>query len=107
MKNAKDHAPNGGSNRQPFAPCFAGYLTKERLLSFPRHFYLVSNVANNPFNPALEIEVVEEVSREALWRMIVDWRLNGRKFAVFLDEESFKADKDERLKMARALMRAQ
>ena len=107
MNNDK-HVPfSHGSNKRAPGPWFTGCLTKERLRSFPQHFYLVSKVAHNPFNPAMELEVTEKISREALWRMIVDCRLNGRTFAVFLDERSFQADKDERLKMAWALMRSQ
>jgi hypothetical protein len=106
--NYRDDLPtHNGSNKQASAPWFAGDLTKERLQSFPKHFFLVSNVAHNPLNPVMELEVTEEVSRGALWRMVVDRRLNGRRFAVFLDEESFQEHKDERLKAAWSLIRVQ
>ena len=106
MQNEQNTPPiNGEPQMQSLAPWFAGRLTRELLVSFPQHFFLVSSIAHNPFNPAMELEVTAEISREALWRMIVDWRLNGRTFAVFLDEEAFQAYKDERLKAAWSLLR--
>jgi hypothetical protein len=108
MNYRDDLTRDCGSNSLPSAaPWFVGYLTKTRLQSLPKHCYLVSNVAHNPFNPVMELEITEDVSREALWCMIVDWRLNGRTFAVFLDERSFQENKDARLKAARSLIKVQ
>jgi hypothetical protein len=104
MQNDKDNQHSTDSNKQPCAPWFSGRLTKERLFAFPDHCFLISNVAHSPFNPALELELNAKISREALWRLIVDCRLDGRTFVVFLDDESFQVDKHERLKVARGLI---
>jgi hypothetical protein len=69
------------------------------LFSLPGHFFLLSNVGDNPASPALVCEVTEETCREALWRLIVVRRLDGRTFDVFADKASLQAEKDERLKI--------
>jgi hypothetical protein len=104
VQNDKDDQPRTDPNKQSRAPWFSGPLTKERLLACPDQSFIISNVAHSPFNPALELQLTEEISRESLWRLIVDCRLDGRTFAVFLDNETFQAEKDARLKMAWGLI---
>lgn len=91
------------SMAQPTAPLFVGSLRMKRLKAFPDHFFLVSGVGWDVWTPAIEIEVTTETSREALWQMIVACHLDGRRFYAFSDEESFQADKAERMKLASAL----
>ena len=86
-------------NKQPTA-LFRGPLTRGRLKRLPNHFFLLSNIGASAFCSALEIEVTAATSREALWRLIVDNRLDGRTFSVFADAESLQAEKIERLKVA-------
>jgi hypothetical protein len=100
MRTDKDDRLGNDSDNQPSAPLFAGRLTKMRLMTLPDNFFLISNVAPTPFTPALEVEVTKETSREALWRLIVDRRLNGRTFSAFRDKEGLQAEKDRRLKFS-------
>jgi len=101
-KNISDSRERN-SMTQPVAPLFIGKLRKKQLKAFPDHFFLVSGIGWDIWTPAHEIEVTAETSREALWHMIVACHLDGRRFSAFSDEESFQADKLERMKLASAL----
>jgi hypothetical protein len=93
--------PGSKSPNQPSSPLFRGPLTKKRLLALPGHFYLISNVCHDPITPLLEIEVKADMSRQRLWELIVDCRVNRRTVLVFSDAEGLQAEKDLRLEITR------
>jgi hypothetical protein len=99
MESKNDHHGNNEVPVQISAPLFVGQLTKGHLKSLPGHFFLLSNIGD-PLNSALEIEVQEETSREAVWRLLVDRRLDGRTFFAFRDRESLEAEKLARWRAA-------
>jgi hypothetical protein len=103
MQNSLSDSLESNSVTQPTAPLFVGKLSKKQLKAFPCHFFLVSGIGWDAWTPALEIEVTTETSREALWHIIVARHLDGRRFYAFSDEESFRADKLERVKLASEL----
>jgi hypothetical protein len=88
------------AKNHPSGPLFAGHLTRTLLKALPGHFFLISNIGENLLTAALEIEVTSQTSWEALWRLIVNRHLNQRSFSVFRDEESFREENLERLKVA-------
>ena len=94
MANETPISANPKRNLEPF---FQGRLTKKALMSLPEGILLQSNVGDNPLTPTFEGVLGPLETREALWRKLIELRVDGRTFRGFTTEESYDQDFAQRI----------
>lgn len=91
-----DHSHNDGERKQNLAkPYFEGKLTKEKLEELPEGGILQSNTTYDDASPRFERILGPKESREELWTQLKKECLDGRKFRLFMDGESYDAFRAE------------